>query len=350
MNFKNNWHLFLTVVAVLLTAFGCSTRGYRPVAAVQPPPPPQAPPVLQGLPTQKVDIPPVLAAAQQPKYDPVEAIIEKAEASFQQGRADYWAGHLEVAKKEFNDAVDGILESPVPIQDDQRLSKAFDSLVDRIHAYELEALKQGDGFSEPTFQPAPMDELQTLTFPDNPQLREKVQADAKNTVSDLPLVINNQVANFIEYFAHGRGRASLEAGLRRSGRFRDMILRVLQEEGVPLDLMYLAQAESAFQYMALSNKKALGLWQFVSATGKEYGLENSWWMDERLNPERATRAAAKHLRDLHAMFGDWYLAMAAYNCGPVCVQRAVERTGYADFWELSARRALPEETRNYVPI
>jgi membrane-bound lytic murein transglycosylase D len=276
--------------------------------------------------------------------------MEKAEASFEKGAADYHSGHLGVAKDEFNAALDVILQAPVNLQSDRRLSKTFESLVDRIHSYELQALREGDGFTEPAYQPAPLDELQSLTFPDNPALRERARADAANTVSDIPLVVNSQVANFIEYFAHGRGRSSLEAGLRRSGRFHDMILRVLQEERVPLDLLYVAQAESAFQYLARSNKGATGIWQFMSATGRPYGLENNWWLDERLNPEKATRAAAKHLKDLHGMFGDWYLAFAAYNCGPMCIQSAVERTGYADFWELSSRRALPAETRNYVPI
>ncbi len=349
---KRNLPPFLVVVGFGFLIFtGCSTRGYK-VAVAPPPPPPAAPlpPALVSLPSRKTIVPPVLAALRQPRFDLVEEIIDKAEASYEKGKLDYRAGHLEMAKEEFNAAIDGMLQSPIGLQEDRRLSKAFDSLVDRIHAYELQALRQGDGFTEPSYQPAPLDELQALTFPDNPQLREKIRADAAHTVSDLPLVINNQVASFIEYFAHGRGRSSLEAGLRRSGRFHDMIVRILQEEGVPRDLLYLAQAESAFQYMARSNKGATGIWQFIAGTGKLYGLDRNWWFDDRLNPEKATRAAAKHLRDLHGIFGDWYLALAAYNSGRMSVQSAVERTGYADFWELSARRALPQETRNYVPI
>jgi len=115
-------------------------------------------------------------------------------------------------------------------------------------------------------------------------------------------------------------------------------------------LIYLAQAESAFQPLALSRAGARGIWQFVPWRGNEYGLKRSWWVDERQDPEKATRAAAQHLRDLYGLFGDWYLAMAAYNCGPGNVQKGIERTGYADFWELYRRNVLPRETKNYVPI
>lgn len=129
-----------------------------------------------------------------------------------------------------------------------------------------------------------------------------------------------------------------------------MIQRILAEEGVPQELIFLAQAESGFQARAVSYKAACGMWQFVAFRGKEYGLEQTPHMDLRLDPEKATRAAARHLRDLYMQFGDWALAIAAYNCGPGCVSRAVERTGYADYWELRRRNAIPKETTNYVPI
>ena len=129
-----------------------------------------------------------------------------------------------------------------------------------------------------------------------------------------------------------------------------MVQRVLQEEGMPQDLIYLAQAESAFLPQAVSKAGARGMWQFMSFAGRKYGLQKSWWVDERQDPEKATHAAARDLRDLYDQFGDWYLAMAAYNSGAGTVQHAVERTGYADFWELYKRNALPKETQNYVPI
>jgi membrane-bound lytic murein transglycosylase D len=286
----------------------------------------------------------------QPDFDPIQDVIDKAENSFRAGEQAYADGHLEMAKQAFNESINTILLAPVKPSEDPHLQRAFDSLVERINRYEMRALQQGDGFAEPPYQPSPLDELQTLTFPDDPQQSQLLAGESAATPSQLPLVTNSQVETFIKYFATGRGRATLEAALQRSGRYRDMILRIFQEEGVPQEFVFLAQAESGFQTRARSTKRALGLWQFVASTGKLYGLERNWWVDERLNPEQATRAAARHLRDLYNQFGDWYLAMAAYNCGPQCVQRAVERTGYADFWELSRRKVLPRETRNYVPI
>ena len=181
-------------------------------------------------------------------------------------------------------------------------------------------------------------------------MRNRAEGELKEVSHDLPLTVNDEVLAFVDYFQTTRGRAIVETGLRRAGKYRPMIEGVFRDQGMPTDLMYLAQAESAFQPQALSKAGARGLWQFMAFRGKQYGLDHNWWVDDRQNPEKATRAAAAHLRDLYQMFGDWYLVMAAYNSGPLTVQRAVERTGYADFWELYKHNALPKETRNYVPI
>ena len=120
--------------------------------------------------------------------------------------------------------------------------------------------------------------------------------------------------------------------------------------GVPQDLIYLCQAESSFKPLALSNKKCKGMWQFDAWRGQYYGLRQNWWIDERSDPEKSTRAAARHLKDLYSQFGDWFLAMAAYNTGPGNVERAIERTGFADYWELVKRGTLHPDTVSYVPM
>jgi membrane-bound lytic murein transglycosylase D len=188
-----------------------------------------------------------------------------------------------------------------------------------------------------------------MTFPVDPKLKNKVRGELTATASQLPLTMNDAVVGYINYFS-GRGHNTIVAGLERAGKFRPMIQRILAEEGVPQELIHLAQAESGFLPRAVSNKAATGMWQFVQFRGREYGLNQTPYTDDRLDPEKATRAAARHLKDLYNEFGNWYLAIAAYNCGPGNITKAVERTGYADFWELRARHAIPAETTNYVPI
>ena len=280
----------------------------------------------------------------------VDQVVKTAEEAFHSGEEEYKAGHLDRARQEFDRAVDGLLASGYDLQTNSRLEQLFDRIVDAIHHYELEAFKEGDGFSEQKADAPPIADIAEMTFAVDPRLREKAQQGLQEVSHDLPLTVNDTVVSFVNYFQTPRGRAIVETGLRRAGRYREMISRVLREEGVPQDLIYLAQAESAFQPHALSRAGARGIWQFLSWRGKEYGLYHNWWVDDRQDPEKATRAAARHLRDLYDRFGDWYLVLAAYNSGPGSVQHAIERTGYADFWQLYRLNALPRETRNYVPI
>jgi peptidoglycan lytic transglycosylase D len=293
---------------------------------------------------------PAPAQTPQPeKPDPVPGIIVEAEKAYAAGQEDYKAGHLDAAKQDFNRAVDILMQGPVEIKADDRLQQEFDKITEEINKLEMVAFKEGDGFAEQQPEPAPIDEANQVTFPADAKVTAKAEANLKNTQSDLPLMINEYVAGYINYFStHGRG--VFEGAFVRSGRYRDMILRIFKEEGIPQDLIYLAQAESGFKPLALSRARARGMWQFMASRGVGYGLRRSWWVDDRQDPEKATRAAARHLKDLYNQFGDWYLAMAAYNSGPGNVQQAVRRTGYADFWELYKRNVLPAETKNYVPI
>jgi membrane-bound lytic murein transglycosylase D len=349
--------VYLAASAILLSGglSGCEDSGKKPVRASVPALAPaataaaQTPPELPAFPLAN-------PAGQRPAslLPPVpqgrEYLIQKVQEKFASGEQNFKAGHLEAARKDFDDAVDWMLESGYDPNGDPRLSELFRRIVDSVYAYELQAFRAGDGFSEAPAVPAAIDEVAEMTFPVDPSLKGRAEEAAKNISHDLPLTVNDEVLSFLNFFQTPRGRAIVETGLSRSGRYREMISRVLREEGVPQDLIYLAQAESAFQPLALSRAGARGIWQFVAYRGQEYGLRHTWWIDERQDPEKATRAAAQHLRDLYKLFGDWYLAMAAYNCGPGNVQKGIERTGYADFWELYKRKVLPRETKNYVPI
>jgi membrane-bound lytic murein transglycosylase D len=296
-----------------------------------------------NAPQSKPPVPQALAV------DPVADLIASVEKEFQAGQDNYQAGHLEAAKLNFDSAFNQLLGSGFDLHSDDRLERELDRVLDGVNGLELAALQQGDGFAEQKSEPAPIDEANELTPAVDQGVKAKAEAEIKSTRSDLPLMMTDQVAGFINYFST-RGRGTVERALARSGRYDDMIRRTLQAEGVPQDLIYLAQAESGFHPLAVSRAGARGMWQFMGSRAKGYGLERSWWVDDRQDPEKATRAAAHHLHDLYNEFGDWYLAMAAYNSGPGTVQSAVKRTGYADFWELYRRNVLPKETRNYVPI
>jgi peptidoglycan lytic transglycosylase D len=298
------------------------------------------------------DVPTAFAYLNGDTRPAVDILIEKVQAKFDAGQKEYKAGNLQAARVDFDRAVDLILTSGFQVDFDPRLSELFDQIGETLHTYEQTAQAGNEAEEEENpGTPAPMDELAELTLPPgDPRLVAKAEKEIITVPHDLPLTVNESVLQYLSYFTTTRGRAIAEHGLDRSGRYAEMIRRVLREEGLPQDLIYLAQAESAFQPMAVSRAGARGIWQFMPFRGEEYDLDRNYYVDERSDPEKATRAAAHHLRDLYNMFGDWYLVMAAYNAGPMGVVKAVERTGYADFWELQKRHALPKQTQNYVPI
>src|SRR5437016_1062554 len=315
---------------------------FKPAAAVPKPTPAN---VQQPAPPPA----PVTAQKPEPKPDPVADIIAQAEKEYRAGRDNYKAGHVEAAKQNFDRAFNLLLGSTLDIYSDERVQQELDRILEGVNSEDMQALQEGDGVTEQKAEPAPIDEANGVTFPVDPKIKAQAEVEVQATRSDLPLMLTDPVAGYINYFST-RGRSTLEHALIRGGRYQDMIQKVLRQEGVPQELIFLAQAESGFHPLAVSRVGARGMWQFMGSRARGYGLQRSWWVDERQDPEKATHAAARHLKDLYNQFGDWYLAMAAYNSGPGTVQQAVRRTGYADFWELYRRNVLPKETRNYVPI
>src|SRR5215813_5142250 len=301
-------------------------------------PNPQAQEIAQATPEPQVKP----SLSQPPKPDAVADLIARVEKEYQAGVDSYHTGNIEAAKKSFDTAVNLLLNADASLRTDERMDRELDHIMEGVNGFDL--LAAADTEDAQKHEAAPIDEVNELTPQADAKTKAKAEAEIKSTHSDLPLMMTDQVAGFINFFSN-RGRGTLERALARSGRYQDMIRKTLKEEGVPQDLIYLAQAESGFHPLAVSRAGARGMWQFMSSRAKGYGLQRTKWVDDRQDPEKATRAAARHLKDLYNQFGDWYLAMAAYNSGPGTVQSAVRRTGYADFWELYRRNVLPKETR-----
>ena len=160
---------------------------------------------------------------------------------------------------------------------------------------------------------------------------------------------NDHVQRFLEQFQTGYRRAVVERWLARSGRYLPMVLDVFRQKGLPEELVFTAMIESGFNPVAVSRAGAKGLWQFMAPTARRYGLRVDRWLDERLDPEKSTVAAANYLKDLYKIFGSWELSQAAYNAGEMKVLRAIEGSGTRDFWSLTRTRLLLDETKDFVP-
>jgi membrane-bound lytic murein transglycosylase D len=285
-----------------------------------------------------------------PRPSDADFLLKKADDSFLAGKLAFQAGKADDARRHFNLALEALLSAPENLPDRPRLERRLEELIDEIYRLDVDKQTIGDADDQVSYDKSPRDSVLDMTFPVDPALRNKVKEQIQATASQLPLEENDAVLGVINFFSTERGKKIVAAGIRRSGRYKSMIEQILAEEGVPQELIFVAQAESGFLPRALSNKACVGLWQFAKFRGKEYGLQQTSATDDRMDPEKATRAAARHLHDLYTHLGDWYLAMAAYDCGPGCVDHAVLRTGYADFWELRRLNVLPKETSNYVPV
>jgi len=326
---------------------GCGPEKGASIVA-SPAPQAFAPALSESVPPQQpaqTPVPPPQSPAQQQR---VRALVQQVDEAYAAGQADYKKGDLLAARRDFDRAVDLMLTSGIDIKSTPELQDEFDRIVDQINGLEMEALRQGNGFT-PKTEDTPAEAAEEVTFVVDPNIVAKAKTDLATTKSDLPLVVNDYVAAYINFFANTtKGHNTLLHAFQRAGRYRQMIQRVMSEEGVPQDLIYLAVAESGFQPRAVNRKsRAGGMWQFMPRGN--YGLERNSYVDERFDPEKSTRAYARYMKYIYAQLGDWYLSMAGYDWGTRNVQRAVQKTGYADFWELYKRNNLPGETKNYVP-
>ena len=333
----------LLVVTFAGLLVGCSS--HKPPAVTAAPPP--SLPVLPIAQTSGSEVP--LAP------DPIAAIIVRVENAFAAGERELAAGRLVAARQQFDAAVDAMLALPDGARANPRLAAQFEQLLDRVSALDVQALREGDGFTETRSEPAAIDELlnEAMFEPPKPAATtaETVVLDLERTEFDLDIPANEKVLSYVELF-QGRLHDFMAAGLDRSLRYLPMIREVFAAEGVPPDLAYVPLIESAFKSTALSRARARGMWQFMPGTGVEYGLRQTWFVDERADPEKATVAAARYLKSLYEFFDDdWNLALAAYNSGPGRVQTAIRRARTSDYWKLTAgTRFLPRETREYVPM
>ena len=309
------------------------------------------------------------------REDPrVQQIIARADEHYKLGELNLRDNKRQAAREEFDKAVDAVLESGMDVRSNPRLQHYYLTLVENIYRYEvpqgvpvqpqpngasfIEVAQGGNvqqqeqpqvGFTEQKFEPSPLDDLAKIELNDaEKNVSDKDVANAeqiKNTL-DFQFKLNPLVLQFINYY-QGRGRATMETGLRRSGQYMALARKAFREEGVPEDMVWLGQVESAWRPTARSEAAASGLWQFIPGTGARFGLRQTAYVDERNGFEKATHASARYLKWLHDRYNNWELAMAAYNTGEGNVDRAIARAGASDFWAIYPYVA--QQTRNYVP-
>jgi membrane-bound lytic murein transglycosylase D len=288
-------------------------------------------------------------AAKPPTAD--ERRMAAASEDFRLGRDAALAGDFQCARYQFGRAIATLRPQDGGPVSPELQSFSFE-LYDGIQRYEALAgatEEAGTSHGEVTPELAADIEAPVASPEAIASARQAVASDLPTARPDVPITVNDSVLRVVAAFQSDTLHPKIAAGLSRSGRYVPMIHRIFAEEGLPQDLAMIAFIESSFLPHARSPKSAHGIWQFMPRTGRQYGLESNGIVDERSDPEKATRAAAKYLAYLHELFDDWYLAMAAYNAGEGKIMRAMNRTGARDFWELARTGAIRKQTQNYVP-
>ncbi|HEX8160813.1 MAG TPA: transglycosylase SLT domain-containing protein [Pyrinomonadaceae bacterium] len=316
---------------------------------------------------------------------PAQAVMDKADEHFKQGEFYLKDNKFDAARAEFDKSVDAVLESGMDVRANPKLQNFYLQLVERIYRMEVPAqaaqtqavvassaaapalpggaqivpataandvasVQQPTGFlRDQHFEPSPLDELSKIVLTEEEKTvtdEEVAKLEEVKSTINFGFNSNTLIQQYINYY-QGRGRGTMEVGLRRSGRYMTMAREIFRKEGVPEDIVWLGQVESTWKPNAYSWAAASGLWQFIPSTGAQYGLRQTAWIDERNSFEKATHASARYLKWLHDRYNNWELAMAAYNTGEGNVDRAISRAGARDFWRIYPY--IAQETRNYVP-
>lgn len=294
--------------------------------------------------TVQVSIPPPGPSEKEP--DARQAATEH----FYKGKGLALAGDKDCARLEFSEAIEGFRQRARPgnPEDLEFASQLFDS----IKLYRAATEGQAQTAERPPAEDS-RDSLIAAAPAARPEevetAKREVSAARRETAFDIPMVVNDRVLKAVAFYQF-RTPQAFAAALQRSGRYMKMMRGILREQGLPADLVYVAMVESAFKSVAHSRKAAHGFWQFIGETGRRYGLRKTRAVDERSDPVKSTLAAARYFHDLYEMFGDWHLAMAAYDTGEGRILRGLQRTGARDYWELSSTNVLMRETRDYVPF
>lgn len=291
---------------------------------------------------------PSVRIAQQPEAD-LAAIVSEAEQHYWLGVEAQQAGEADKAEYHFDVSLQTMMNAEIPTGQEEQFRLAFNDLVARVHSQQL------DDFAvalEAEATELPEEEIPALTDAEIAMLRTRIE----DTLPDMPRFTvpmpadNRLVLEALDYLTTSR-KEVIQEGLARSTRYMPLIQEVFSEAGLPSELAWIPLIESLFKPYVRSRASAVGLWQLMAPTARLYGLRVDWYVDERRDPVKATYAIAQFIRDYYEEFGDWHLAIAAYNGGKGRVARALQRTGTDNFWDLEARgaSALPRETREFVP-
>ncbi|MBI3940735.1 MAG: transglycosylase SLT domain-containing protein, partial [Acidobacteria bacterium] len=294
-----------------------------------------------------------------PNVKLIEELMDRASSLFDEGERRLRLGQIDEGKRLLRQAADLIAGSPFSRFQYPQLA-VFDLNLQRsVTALEADFWEEPEGpsvsaaedKSEQQLEPAAVDALPDINLFQatvDPSLVSLVTEHVRNSQFAIPVVFHDRVFRMLEYY-QTRLRGIMEHGLAQSGKYLPLFRSVFEEEGVPVELVHVAQVESLYQPLAYSRARAKGIWQFTRPAAKDYLLKMTRWVDERSDIEKSTRAAARYLKELYGKFGDWHIALAAYNCGPGRLERLQARHGSLTYWEMADRGLLPAETANYVP-